>query len=518
MRYEDLPPVLNLAEYFLDRHSPDRTALITPAGPVSYGELAALSRRVGAALRRVGTAPGDRVLLMLRDSLEFVATWYGAQRIGAVTAEVPTSLSAAELRHYLDYVAPAAVVGDLSSLAAVRGAGADNALLTGLPQSRLRAGESAFWPLVQAQSDELAPIRRGHGEPAIWKFTTGSTGTPKACVLPLRSPVLSTHWYAQEVLGLTGDDLVLAVPKLFFGYARDLAALFPFGCGASGMVFPERSTPERLFSLIARHRPTVLVNVPTMMRAMVDHPERAGCDMSSLRLCVSAGEALPPELHRRWLDTFGVEVVDGIGSSEVYHIYASNRPGAARIGSLGRAVPGYRLRLLDGGGEPVEAGAVGRLEIEGETVALGYHGAPGASAEAFPAPHTHRSGDLFRQDEEGYLYYQGRVDDMLKVSGRWVAPIEIERCLSAHPKVADCAVVGHQVRGLLRPCAFVVARTPVTVAELKEFCRAHLARYKWPYAIRFLDTLPRTPTGKLDRRRLPGAQTESFVDPARVEN
>jgi benzoate-CoA ligase family protein len=505
VRYEDLSRDVNLATHFLERHPGDRTALVTDAGRTSYADLVTLTDRVGGALRALGVRRGDRVLLALRDGVEFVATWYGAQKIGAVTAEVHSHLRPEEYRYYLDYVAPAVVVVDQDTLPRLRRAGASRRLVVGVSRADLRDGEHHFETLVAAAPERLSPVPVSPDDPAIWKFTTGSTGAPKACVLAARSPLLSFAWYAQGVLDLRPDDLVLPVPKLFFGYARDLAALFPFGVGAAGIVFPERSTADRIFALIAAHRPTILVNVPTMMRAMVEHPDAARQDLSSLRLCTSAGEALPAELHRRWLDTFGVEVVDGIGSSEAYHIYVSNRPGRSRPGSLGRPVPGYRVRVVDRHGAAVPPGRTGRLEVTGETVALGYWRAPEQSAEAFPAPHTVRSGDLVRCDEEGYLYYQGRVDDLLKVNGRWVAPAEVEDALLAHPSVAECAVVGHRVAGLTRPRAFVVARADVSVAELAGFLRARLPGYKCPDEIRFVDRLPRTASGKLDRRALAGA-------------
>ncbi|HEX6472708.1 MAG TPA: benzoate-CoA ligase family protein [Streptosporangiaceae bacterium] len=502
MRYEDVPREFNVATHFLDRNNGDRVALVTREGRTTYAELASLAGRAGNALRALGVRQGDRVLIALRDGVEFVATWYGAQKIGAITAEVYTYLQPKDYRYYLDYAAPAVVVADAVTLDRLRAAGAANLLVVGVPAGDLAPGERSFETLVAAQPAALEPAATTSDAPAIWKFTSGSTGRPKACVLPARSPLLSFEWYARGVLGIREDDVVLPVPKLFFGYARDLTALFPFGVGAAGIVFPERSTVERMFELIAAHRPTILVNVPTMMNAMVSHPDAAAQDLSSLRLCTSAGEALPAELHRRWLDTFGVEVIDGIGSSEAYHIYVSNRPGRARPGSLGQAVPGYRVRVVDRDGTPVPDGEVGVLEVTGETAALEYWRAPDRSAETFPAPHTVRSGDLFSRDADGFFHYRGRVDDLLKVSGVWVAPTEIENCLLAHPSVTECAVVGYEVDGLTLPRAFVVAGAPVSGRELQDFVRSRLAPHKYPRDVRFVDALPYTSSGKLDRRAL----------------
>ncbi|MGV9539050.1 benzoate-CoA ligase family protein [Streptosporangium sandarakinum] len=500
-RHDDAPR-FNVAERFLDRNPGERTALLTDAGPVTYGELRALAGRVGNALRALGVRRGDRVLLALGDGVEFVAAWYGAQRIGAVTAEVYTYLQPKDYRYFADYAEPAVVVADAVTLDRLRAAGVTNLLVVGVPEEDLRPGERHFATLVAAQPAEPVQAETTRDDVAIWKFTTGSTGAPKACVLPARSPLLSFEWYARGVLDIRPDDVVLPVPKLFFGYARDLTALFPFGVGAAGIVFPERSTADRIFELIAKYRPTILVNVPTMMSAMIAHPEAARQDLSSIRLCTSAGESLPEELHRRWLDTFGVEVVDGIGSSEAYHIYLSNRPGQSRPGSLGRVVPGYRARVVDRHGRTLPDGETGLLEVTGETVALAYWQEPEKSAETFVGEHTVRSGDLFTRDAEGYFYYRGRADDMLKIGGIWVAPAEVENCLLGHPAVTECAVVGNRVDGLTRLRAYVVADGEVSAEELRAFAKSRIAPQKCPRDIRFVAELPHTGSGKLDRRAL----------------
>ncbi len=338
---------------------------------------------------------------------------------------------------------------------------------------------------------------------AIWKFTTGSTGAPKACVHTAASPVLSHHGYARGVLDIGGGDVVLPVPKLFFGYARDLAALYPFGVGGAGIAFAERTTADRIFELIARHRPTILVNVPTMMSAMVAHPDASTQDLSCLRLTTSAGEALPAELHRKWDEAFGVEVVDGIGSSEAYHIYISNRPGAARQGSCGQAVPGYTARVVGEDGAELPDGEVGTLEVTGGTVAGEYYGDPEKSAATYRGDTVH-TGDLFSRDADGFFTYHGRADDLLKVGGIWVAPSEIEHCLIGHPDVVECGVVGHESDGLVRARAYVVLREGAAgdADRLREYVGARLSGHKRPHEIVFVGELPRTSNGKLDRRAL----------------
>jgi benzoate-CoA ligase family protein len=512
-RHDDVPHRLNLADRFIDRNLEEgrggRTALLVDGTATTYAQLAVLTNRIGHVLRDLGVRRGDRVLLALRDGVEFVATWYAAQKIGAVTAEVYTYLQVKDYAYYLDYTEAPVVVVDAVTLPALREAATGRGpvlLAVGVAENELRPSERSLDALAADAPAELEPAPTARDDVAIWKFTTGSTGEPKACVHPTRSPLLSFEWYARGVLGIGPDDVVLPVPKLFFGYARDLTALFPFGVGGAGIAFPERSTAERIFELIARHRPTILVNVPTMMSAMVSHPDAAAQDLSCLRLCTSAGEALPAGLHRKWNETFGVEVLDGIGSSEAYHIYISNRPGRVRRGTVGETVPGYRARVVDDRGDPVPDGEIGRLEVTGGTVALEYWGAPEKSARTFDGD-TLRSEDLFVRDSDGYFSYRGRADDLLKVGGVWVAPSEIEHCLVSHPEVVECAVVGHAEAGLVRPRAYVVPRSDTgesaALAEaLREFVRAELAPYKVPRDVRFVVTLPKTANGKLDRRAL----------------
>ena len=426
------------------------------------------------------------MLLILGDSVEFVALWYGAQKLGAVTAEAYTFLQPQDYAYYLDYTRAGVVVTDTATVDRVR----EGAVGSRWLRHVLVVGDS-FEQLAAEAPDELEPAPTTKDDIAIWKFTTGSTGKPKAAVHPTHSPLLSFDWYARGVLELREDDVVLPVPKLFFGYARDLAALYPFGVGAAGIVFPERTTPERIFELVERHRPTILVQVPTMMAAMLAHPEASEHDLSCLRLCTSAGEALPRELYERWRATFGIEVLDGIGSSEAYHIYISNRPGRVRPGSTGELVPGYDAELDEHG----------ELTIVGDTAALLYWGEHEKTKQTFDGDRV-RTGDLFERDEDGFFWYRGRADDLIKVGGIWVAPAEIEDTLLAHPDVIECAVVGHDQEGLTVARAYVVVRNGVEGEALQDFVRGRLAGHKVPRVVSIVAELPKTPSGKIDRRAL----------------
>jgi benzoate-CoA ligase family protein len=488
--HADLPHELNLASWFVDRNVEegrgDRIALIRHAVGTTYAQLASLVNRSGNLLLEVGVRAQDRVLLVLGDSVEFVALWYGAQKIGAVTAEAYTFLQPKDYAYYLEYTDATVVVADETTETAIRQVAGERQVLV---------VDETFWERLEELSDELEPAPTTKDDIALWKFTTGSTGRPKAAVHPVHSPVLSNDWYAQGVLGIREDDVVLPVPKLFFGYARDLTALYPFGVGGAGIVFPERTTPERIFELIAEQRPTILANVPTMMAQMVDSVRHGRCqapDMSCLRMCTSAGEALPRELHDRWLETFDVEVLDGIGSSELYHIYISNRPGRARAGSTGELVPGYEA----------EIGETGELLVTGDTAALLYWGDDEKTKRTFSGD-TVKTGDRFERDDDGYFWYRGRVDDLIKVGGIWVAPAEIEHCLVSHPEVIECAVVGTQQNGLTVPRAYVVARAPLEERALQDFVRERLSPHKYPREVLFVAELPKTPSGKVDRKALP---------------
>jgi benzoate-CoA ligase family protein len=487
LTYDDVPRHLNLASWFVDRNVEegrgDRTALIGPTGETTYAELARLTNRCGNVLRDLGVRAEERVLLILGDSVEFVALWYGAQKIGAVTAEAYTFLQAKDYAYYLDYTRAGVVVADVTTVDRVREAAATSPYVRHV----LVVGED-FEERVAAASDELDAAPTTKDDVAIWKFTTGSTGQPKAAVHPTHSALLSFDWYARGVLDLRADDVILPVPKLFFGYARDLVALYPFGVGAAGIVFPERTTPERIFDLIAEHGPTILVNVPTMMAQMVGDLHH---DLSCLRLCTSAGEALPRELHERWRTAFGVEVLDGIGSSEAYHIYISNRPGRVRPGSTGELVPGYEARLDDNG----------ELSIEGDTAALLYWNEHQKTKATFSGD-TVRTGDLFERDEDGYFWYRGRADDLIKVGGIWVAPAEVEDCLLGHPDVIECAVIGREDNGLTHACAYVVLRRAADGGVLQDFVRGRLSPHKVPRVVEVVSELPKTPSGKIDRKAL----------------
>lgn len=519
LTYAQIPERFNLATHFVDRNVElgrgNEIALITDtpdAEPTrtTYGDLAEKTNRVGNALRGLGVRREERVLLALADGADFVASWFATLKLGAVVAEVYTFLQPEEYRYYLNYTRAGVVVADASTLPKLRAIRAHCPSLHTIvvagagAETGLRPDEASLAELMAASSESLDPVPTTRDDIALWKFTTGSTGAPKAAVHCHHDPLISFDHYAVGVLGMTERDLVLPVPKLFFGYARDLTTLFNFGVGGTGLVFPDRATPSRMFELIERHSPTILVQVPTMMRAMLAEPGADARDLSSLRLVVSSGEALPAELHERWLGTFGVEVIEGIGSSELYHIYVSNRPGHVRVGSTGLVVDGYVAQLLDADGREVPCGEPGELWVGGESAALLYWDDHEKSKRTFSGD-TVRTGDLFMQDPDGFLFYRGRADDLMKVGGIWVAPLEIETCVREHPDISDCAVIARDIDGLLAPVVYVVpdgSSDALDEAAVIDFVRSRLSPHKAPRAVAFVPELPKTASGKVDKQAL----------------
>ena len=358
---------------------------------------------------------------------------------------------------------------------------------------------------VGGASPVLTNFDSSKDDPSVWLFTSGSTGKPKGAVHLQHDFAFNTECYAKPVLGMRADDVTLGVPKLFFGYATGSDLMFPFAVGATAVLFRERATPEKVLELCARHKVTVLTSVPTMINKMV---QAAGGprSLAPLRAVISAGEALPPELYHRWMETFGVEILDGIGSAELFHIYITNRPGDVKPGSLGKIVPGYEAKIVGSDGNVVPDGDIGTLWVKGDSAAICYWQAHEKSKEVLRGDWV-VSGDLFRRDAEGYFYYAGRADDMLKVGGIWVSPLEVESCLLRHPNVLETAVVGYEDEdGLVKSLAFVVLKGAEASEELAraiiEHAKSLLVHYKAPRRVEFVAALPRSDRGKILRREL----------------
>ncbi len=508
----EFPERFNMADYFLYHNLEEgrdgKTCLHFNDETYTYGDAARMSNRAGHALREIGVEMEDRVLLALPDCPEFVWTWFGASRIGSVITMVNPLLPAADYKYYLDYTRARVAVINESLLEtfdeAIAGAKhLRRVLVVGCEHGK----HLSFARTVSEMPDELEPADTHCDDIAIWLFTSGSTGHPKGAVHLHHDLPFNTEVYAKRVLGINENDLTVSVPKLFFGYATGTNLLFPFATGGATALFAERSTPEKMFEVIERYRPTILTSVPTMINSMLNTPDANRRDLSSLRMCLSAGEALPVELYTRWVETFGIEILDGIGSAEMFHIYITNRLNDVKPGSLGRVVEGYEAQVIDAEGRPVAAGEMGTLRIKGDSAALCYWSAHEKSKETFAGDWC-TTGDQFHVDAEGYYWYHGRTDDMLKVSGVYVAPAEIENCLLQHEAVLECAVIGHDDgSGLVKPKAFIVLRENFAPGDdldssIKEFVKSKLALYKYPRRIEFVSSLPKNDRGKIDRKQL----------------
>ncbi len=501
------PERFNLATYLLDARLDEgagsRIAIRTADRTFTYREVAVLSARVANFLASSDVRPEERVIIALPDGPIFVAALLGSVRHGAVAVMVNPDLPPDAIRYFFEYTRARAALVDPSQEA--RFAAAASGLAS---QPQVIAVDAAFEARLSDLPDSRPAFDSHRDDAAIWLFSGGTTGKPKAVVQSHRSYANTTELYGKGVLKLHESDITLAVPKLFFGYAMGSNVFFPFSVGASCVLFPARSTPDEVFSQIRRHRPTVLINVPTLVQQMVAHPDASSQDLSCLRLATSAGEALPAELYTRWKERFGVELLDGLGTAEMWHIFISNRPGEVVPGTIGRVVPGFEVKLCDTDGREVADGDVGALWVKGRSRAIGYWQRLDDSMQAFRGP-WYVSGDMLRRHADGTFEYCGRSDDMLKVSGRWLAPGELENCLLQHPRVREVAVVGvTDAAGLTRACAFVVADAPGAELgiELQAFVKSRLEPYKYPREVVFLQTLPRTHLGKVDRGRLATGQ------------
>jgi benzoate-CoA ligase family protein len=501
---DEHPAHLNIADLFLDARvregRGDRTALLTDARRWSYREVQALANRYANVLSSAGVAPEQRVIIALPDGPDYVGALFGILKIGAVVVMVNPELKPEAIEYFFEYSRAAVVLvaaerADAFRAVAGRAAHAPVLLVVGGSdwEARLAAGPDT-WRNFPTHRDDAA----------IWLFSGGTTGRPKAAVQPHRSFLNSAQCYARQVLCYTEADVTLSVPKLYFGYATGSNLLFPFAAGAASVLFDERCTAEVIFSRIARYRPTILITVPTMINQMVSHPEAGRQDLSSLRVATSAGEGLPEELHAKWDRSFGVPLLDGLGTAEMWHIFLSNRLGRVRHGTLGEVVPGFEIKVADEEGREVPDGTMGHLWVRGGSRALSYWQHLEKSQDCFRGEWV-VPGDLVRRDGDGYYTYGGRADELLKVSGKWLSATEVEGCLLLHPAVSQVAVVGvADANGLVKPCAYVVSRErrDGLAEELKAFVRDRLEPYKHPREVIFVDSLPTTHLGKVDRGQL----------------
>jgi len=509
----EVPNVFNAAAEFVDRHIHEgragRIAVRYEGRRFTYGQVAEMANRAGNALRDLGVEMENRVLLLLYDSPEFVASFFGAMKIGAVPVPVNTLMRAQDYEYVLNDSRAKVLIAHRplwDEVAKVRGrlTSLKHVVIVGEPEP----AQHAFDQWIARASPELEPAPTSRDDVAFWLYSSGSTGFPKGAVHLQHDMVYCADLYARQILDIGPDDVTFSAAKLFFAYGLGNALYFPFRVGASTILYPGRPLPETMFEIISRERPTIFYGVPTLYAAILAVRDvESKYDLSSLRLCVSAGEALPAELYKRWRERFGTEILDGIGTTEILHIFISNRPGRVKPGSSGLVVPGYEAKIVGEDGYPVKPGEIGNLMVKGDSTCAYYWNQHERTKQTIIGDWI-VTGDKYYQDDEGYYWYAGRSDDMLKVGGIWVSPIEVESTLIQHPAVLEAAVVGHEDDDrLVKPKAFVVLKEDYAASstledELKAFVKDKIAPYKYPRWITFVPELPKTATGKIQRFKL----------------
>lgn len=489
----------------LARGNAARPALHHAGGTLTYAGLCAAAARAGHAMRRAGLAPGERVLLALDDTPAMPACFFGALRAGLVPVAVNTLAPPDLLRFYIEDTGArlAIVEAPLAEAALAARAGTR---LERLVIANGAAGEATLDAFTAGMPGAMHAAATRPDDMAFWLYSSGTTGRPKAIVHLQHDMAYTALSYARHHLALTPEDICLSVPKIFFAYGLGNSLTFPFAVGASSVLLGGRPDPARVLAAIARHRPTVFFGLPTLYVALAHAPEAATADTASLRLCVSAAEILADETAARWRAIAGLDIVEGLGSTEVLHIYLSNAEAARKPGSAGRRVPGYELRLLDAdGAREVADGEEGTLWVRGHSAAPGYWNRADKTAETMRAEGWIFTGDRFLRDAEGFHFFRGRADDLIKVSGQWVHPMEVELCLANHPAVREVAVLAEQLPDQrMSLVAHVVATQPsadaaALAAELQAHAKRALLPHKYPRRVVFAEALPKTGTGKIDR-------------------
>jgi len=508
----ELPERYNVST-ILDRNLENglgkKVAICWAEGELTYEELFRRTCAFARALKALGIRREERVLMVLDDTWAFSVAFLGAIRAGAVPIPVNPLLHPEEYRYFVEDSYARAVVADGGSLPRV-----EEALkgITGVRLLVFGADPSEGWEafrmeeLLEAHAGELPPEDTHRDDMAFWLYSSGSTGRPKGVVHLQHDIPYTCETYAKHVLQIQEGDTTFSASKLFHAYGLGNNLSFPYWVGASTVLLQGKPTPERVLETIERFRPTLFFTVPTLYNAILNHPGAQDRDLSSIRLCVSAAEPLPPEIWRRWRETFGLTILDGIGSTEMLHIYCSNSLDALKPGSSGKPVPGYELRLLSPEGEPVPPGEAGDLWVKGDSALAFYWHQHEKTKRSLRGEWFH-TGDRYRMDEEGFFWYEGRSDDMIEVKGLWVSPIEIENRLMEHPAVREAAVVGVTVEGLTRIKAFVILRegyapSETLTRELQEWCKAKLRPYQYPELVVYVEDFPRTATGKVQRFKL----------------
>jgi len=509
----ELPERLNAAAVFVDVHlaqgRAEKPAILSGDRTLTYQDLYQSVNRFGRALQGLGVRMEERVALLLPDSPEWAFTFFGAMKIGAVAVPMNTMLLPKDYEYLLNDSRSRVLVVAPSLLDRIieirdRLQYLQQIIVTG----EQREGFLSLESVMENASPELAPVDTSKDDAAFWLYSSGTTGFPKGTIHLHHDMIVEADLYARQVLGVNESDVSFSVAKLFFAYGLGNGLYFPLRVGGTTVLLPDRPLPETVFQVIDRYQPTVFYSVPTSYAALLHLAEKTHrTSLGRVRMCVSAGEPLPKHLYDKWLERFGVEILDGIGSTEILHIFISNRLGQARAGSTGQIVPGYEAKIVDDEGNELPPRQVGTLLIKGDSIAAGYWNKHEQTKKTFRGEwiNTH---DKFLVDEDGYYWYAGRTDDMIKVSGQAVWPTDVEALLQEHPAVLESGVAGTaDPDGLIKPVAYVVLKdshkpSPELARELQDFVKNNTARHKYPRAVIFVDSLPKTATGKIQRFKL----------------
>ncbi len=512
----ELPMIFNVATHFVDRHVREgrgqRIAFECGDERVSYAQLFERVNRAGNALKKLGVRQEERIGLLLLDTPEFAYCFFGGIKIGAVPIPINTLLKPQDYEYILNDSRARVLIVSEQLLPQIQAIARDKLryLQTIVVFGKTDGGTLSLQKLLDESSPELEAEPTSKDDAAFWLYSSGSTGFPKGCVHLHHDMVVCSELYAKNILGITENDRFFSVAKLFFAYGLGNGLYFALSVGATSILWPGSPSPPNIFSVIEKHKPTLFFSVPSNYATLLSYKRESGSpdfDLSSVRYGVSAGEALPASIFHRFKERFNVEILDAIGSTEALHMFIANRPGAVRPGSSGQIMPGYEARIVDENGNDVPDGEIGSLLIKGDSVCAAYWNQHEKTKDTIQG-HWIRTGDKYYRDPDGYYWYVGRNDDMMKVKGMWVSPIEIESALLEHPMVQEAAAIGcEDGNHLVKAAAYIVLKngissSPQLIAEIKEHLQARLAPHKCPQTFAIVNDLPKTATGKIQRYKL----------------
>jgi benzoate-CoA ligase family protein len=515
MKPIQLPTTFNVATHFVDRHMGEgreqKIAYECGDERVSYRQLFERVNRAGNALKKLGVRQEERVGLLLLDTPEFPYCFFGAIKIGAVPIPINTLLKPHEYEYILNDSRARVLIVSETLLPQVLAIAKEKLrhLKTIVVFGKPPEGMASLQQLMDESSPVLEAEPTSKDDAAFWLYSSGSTGFPKGCVHLHHDMVVCAELYAKNILQISENDRFFSVAKLFFAYGMGNGLYFSLSVGATSILWPGSPSPPNIFSVIEKHRPTLFFSVPSNYSTLLSYKREGGpdFDLSSVRYAVSAGEALPATIYHRFQERFGVEILDAIGSTEALHMFIANRPGAARPGSSGQIMPGYEARIVDENGRDVPDGEIGSLLIKGDSVCACYWNQHEKTKETIQG-HWIRTGDKYYRDPDGYYWYVGRNDDMMKVKGMWVSPIEIESVLLEHPMVQEAAAIGNpDGNELVKPAAYIVLKdntnnSPQMIEEIRQYVLGKLASFKCPQTFEVVNELPKTATGKIQRYKL----------------